>query len=92
MEDYSLRVTAAFKAEGVKKGDIVGLLLNNCPQQPCLWLGVGRLGAVIPLINTNQRGNALIHSVNVAKCNYLIFSDEYQSGEIPFCSTALPMS
>ncbi|CAH0603273.1 unnamed protein product [Chrysodeixis includens] len=78
VEDYSLRVTAVLKAQGIKKGDIVGLLVNNCPQQPALWMGIARLGAITPLINTNQRGNALIHSINVAKCDALIFSDEYQ--------------
>ncbi|XP_004929240.1 long-chain fatty acid transport protein 4 isoform X2 [Bombyx mori] len=79
VEDYSLRVTAVLKSQGVKKGDIVGLLFNNCPQMPAVWMGIARLGGVAPLINTNQRGNALLHSINVAKCDYLIFSDEYQS-------------
>ncbi|KAJ0181726.1 hypothetical protein K1T71_002448 [Dendrolimus kikuchii] len=79
VEDYSLRVSAVLKDQGVKKGDIVGLLINNCPQQPALWMGIARLGGVTPLINTNQKGNALIHSINIAKCEYLIFSDEYES-------------
>ncbi|XP_047041487.1 long-chain fatty acid transport protein 4-like [Helicoverpa zea] len=79
VEDYSLRVTAVLKAQGIKKGNIVGLLVNNCPQQPALWMGIARLGAVTPLINTNQRGNALIHSINVAKCDALIISEEYQA-------------
>lgn len=84
MEDFSLRVTAVLKKYGVKKGDIVGLLVNNCPQMPALWLGNVRLGGITPLINTNQRGNALIHSINVAKCDVLIFSSEYQSGRTQF--------
>ncbi|CAF4767741.1 unnamed protein product [Pieris macdunnoughi] len=79
VEDYSLRVTAVLKNQGIKKGNIVGLLTNNCPQMPAIWLGATRLGAVCPLININQRGNALIHSINVAKCDALIFSDEYLS-------------
>lgn len=80
MEDYSLRVTAVLKEQGIKKGDIVGVFVNNCPQLPMLWLGAARLGGVIPLINTNQRGNALLHSIDVAKCDYLIFSEEFLSG------------
>ncbi|KAJ8726236.1 hypothetical protein PYW07_000934 [Mythimna separata] len=79
VEGYSLRVTAVLKAQGIKKGNIVGLLVNNCPQQPALWMGIARLGGITPLINTNQRGKALIHSINVAKCDALIFSDEYQA-------------
>ncbi|KAM3962773.1 long-chain fatty acid transport protein 4 [Aphomia sociella] len=79
VEDFSLRMTAVLKAEGIKKGSIVGMLVNNCPQMPALWLGNARIGVVTPLINTNQRGNALLHSISVAKCDVLIFSDEYQS-------------
>ncbi|CAK1603335.1 unnamed protein product [Parnassius mnemosyne] len=79
VEDFSLRVTAVLKANDIKKGKIVGLLVNNCPQMPALWLGNARLGGITPLINTNLRGNALIHSINIAKCNVLIFSEEYQA-------------
>lgn len=79
VEDYSLRVTAVLKAHGVKKDSLVGVLVNNCPQLPALWLGNGRLGGITPLINTNQRGKALLHSINIAKCDVLIFSEEYQS-------------
>ncbi|KAI5635963.1 AMP-binding enzyme domain-containing protein [Phthorimaea operculella] len=79
VEEFSLRVTAALKAQGVKKGGIVGLLVNNCPQYPAMWMGIARIGAITPLININQKGNALVHSINVAKCDVLIFSDEYQS-------------
>ncbi|XP_061707046.1 long-chain fatty acid transport protein 4-like [Cydia pomonella] len=79
VEDFSLRVTAVLKAQGVKKGGVVGILMSNCPQLPSIWLGAARLGAVCPLINTNQRGNALIHSVNVANCDVVIFSEEYQT-------------
>ncbi|XP_023953003.1 long-chain fatty acid transport protein 4 [Bicyclus anynana] len=79
VENYSLRVSAVLKSFGVKKGDIVGLLMNNCAQMPAMWLGNARLGGITPFINTNQRGKALIHSINVAKCDVLIFSDEYQS-------------
>ncbi|KAG7311656.1 hypothetical protein JYU34_002710 [Plutella xylostella] len=79
VEDFSLRVTAVLKAQGYKKGSVVGLLVNNSPQLPALWLGNARLGHVTPLINTNQRGSALIHSINVAKCDVVIYSDEFQS-------------
>ncbi|CAH0404707.1 unnamed protein product [Chilo suppressalis] len=79
VEDFSLRMTAIMKAQGVKKGDIVGIFVTNCPQLPAMWMGNARLGAITPLINTNQRGNALLHSINVAKCNILIYSEDLQS-------------
>lgn len=80
MEDYSLRATAVLKAEGIKRGDTVAVMIGNCPEMPAIWLGATRLGAVSPLINTNQTGNTLLHSINIAKCDAVIYSDEFQAG------------
>lgn len=86
IEEFSLRVTAVLKAQGVTKGQTVALLVTNCPQYPALWLGIGRLGAITPLINTNQRGRTLLHSINVAECSAVIYSEEFQSGKFFVCS------
>ncbi|CAH0603274.1 unnamed protein product [Chrysodeixis includens] len=77
VEDYSLRSSAVLKSEGVKRGDTVAVMIGNCPEMPAIWLGATRLGAVAPLINTNQTGNTLLHSINVAKCDVVIYSDEF---------------
>ncbi|XP_063838763.1 long-chain fatty acid transport protein 4-like [Ostrinia nubilalis] len=78
VEEFSLRTSAVLKAEGVKKGDMVGLMMSNCPELPAIWLGVTRLGAVVPLLNTNQTGKTLLHSINISKCNIVIYGDEYE--------------
>ncbi|KOB79132.1 Fatty acid transport protein [Operophtera brumata] len=67
VEQFSLRVSALLKSKGIKRGDTVGVMLNNCPELPAIWVGAARIGAVCPLINTNQTGNTLLHSVNIAK-------------------------
>lgn len=82
MEDYSLRVTSVLRAQEIRKGQIVGLLVTNSPQFPALWLGIARLGAITSLINTNQKGNVLMHSINIADCDVLIFSEEFEPGKI----------
>ncbi|KAG6465913.1 hypothetical protein O3G_MSEX015493 [Manduca sexta] len=79
VEDYSLRVTAVLKAQGVKRGDVVAVMMNNYPEMPAIWLGVTRIGAVSPLINTHQAGNTLLHSINVAKCDIVIYGSEFQT-------------
>lgn len=81
MEQFSLRVSAVLKAQGVKRGDTVGIMLNNCPELPAIWVGVARIGGVSPLINTNQAGNTLLHSVNIAKCDVVIYGKEFQEGK-----------
>ncbi|XP_026324359.1 long-chain fatty acid transport protein 4-like [Hyposmocoma kahamanoa] len=78
VEDYSLRVTSVLRALEIRKGQVVGMLVSNCPQFPALWLGNARLGAITPLINTNQRGSALLHSITIASCDVLIFSEEFE--------------
>ncbi|XP_045542356.1 long-chain fatty acid transport protein 4 isoform X1 [Papilio machaon] len=77
IEDFSLKVSAALKSKGVKRGDTVAVMAGNYPEMPAMWLGVARLGAIAPLINTNQTGNTLLHSINVAKCNFVIYCSEF---------------
>ncbi|CAB3249823.1 unnamed protein product [Arctia plantaginis] len=79
VEEYSLRVSAALKSRGVKRGDIVAVMIGNCPEMPSIWLGATRIGAICPLINTNQTGNTLLHSINIAKCNVVVYSDEFET-------------
>ncbi|XP_050675995.1 long-chain fatty acid transport protein 4-like [Leptidea sinapis] len=77
VEDFSLRVSAVLKAQGVKRGDIVAVMASNYPEMPSMWAGITRLGAIAPLINTNQTGNTLLHSINIAKCDYFIYGSEF---------------
>ncbi|XP_058455235.1 long-chain fatty acid transport protein 4 isoform X2 [Malaya genurostris] len=73
VSDYSNRVANVFHTHGYKHGDIVGLLLENRPEFVATWLGLSKLGIVIPLINNNLRKNTLLHSITVAKCNALLY-------------------
>lgn len=47
---------------------------------PAIWLGVARLGGIIPLINTNQKGHTLIHSINIVNCDAVIYGTEFEEG------------
>lgn len=69
------------RAKGVKKDVVVGVMMSNSPELPATWLGITRLGAVAPLINTNQTGKTLLHSINVAKCDIVIYGEEYEKGK-----------
>ncbi|XP_062564532.1 long-chain fatty acid transport protein 4-like isoform X1 [Armigeres subalbatus] len=75
VSDYSNRVANVFHTHGYKRGDVVGLLLENRPEFVATWLGLSKLGIVIPLINHNLRKNALLHSITVAKCSALVFGE-----------------
>jgi fatty-acyl-CoA synthase len=53
-------------AEGLAKGDAVALMAGNSPDYMALWLGLSSVGIVVALINTNLRGDALVHSLGAA--------------------------
>jgi fatty-acyl-CoA synthase len=63
-------------AQGVKKGDVVLLLMENRPEYLFAWLGVVKLGGVVALINTNLRGPALAHCVAIANARHAIVGIE----------------
>lgn len=80
MEEYSNRMANVFKSHGYKKGDVIALFLENKPEFICTWLGLAKLGVIVPLINTNQRLNSLVHSITIAKSQAVIFGTELSEG------------
>ncbi|XP_012262719.1 long-chain fatty acid transport protein 4-like [Athalia rosae] len=73
VEDYSNKIATVFKTHGYRKGDAVALLLENRPEFVAIWLGLSKLGVIVPLINTNLKKTSLLHSINVANCQALIY-------------------
>ncbi len=53
-------------------GDVVVLLMANCPEYLAVWLGLTRLGVIVALANTNLTGAALAHCIGVAAPKRLI--------------------
>jgi acyl-CoA synthetase (AMP-forming)/AMP-acid ligase II len=53
----------------------VALLMSNCPAYVAAWLGASRCGASVALINTNQRGRALEHSLEISGAEVVIVED-----------------
>ena len=54
-------------ASGIQKGDTVCLLMPSRPDYIAAWLGIGKVGGVVALINTKLVGQSLAHCVNVAR-------------------------
>ena len=59
-------------AEHVAKGDVVALLMPNCPEYMAVWLGISRVGGVVALININLTGPALAQCINIVKPKHVI--------------------
>ena len=65
-------------------GDVVCLLMPNCPDYLAIWLGLTRAGVVVALLNTNLTGTALAHSINIVGPRYVIVA----SALLPAAATA----
>jgi fatty-acyl-CoA synthase len=62
-------------AQGLKEGDAVALLMGNCAEYMCVWLGLTRMGATVALANTNLAGAALLHSINIVAPKLIIVDE-----------------
>ncbi len=59
-------------AESLGAGEVVCLLLPNCPEYVAIWLGIISIGGVVALVNTNLRGEALLHAFTTAAPKHVI--------------------
>ena len=73
-------------AQGVAKGDVVGLLMPNRPEYLAIWLGVTRVGGIVALLNTNLVGQSLAHCIQAVSAKHLIVAAELSDA----LETALP--
>ena len=60
------------RAQGVGKGDVIALLMTNRPDFLAIWLGFAKIGAATALLNTNQTGAGLAHSVKVVGARWAV--------------------
>lgn len=65
--------------EGVKKKETVIAFLENRPELLFLIAACAKIGAVTSLINPNQRGKTLVHSLELAKSKYFFIGEELVS-------------
>jgi len=63
--------------QNLGKGDVVGLMMPNRPEYLAIWLGLSSVGVVVALINTQLRGAALAHCIEVAAPKRVIAAAEY---------------
>jgi len=61
---------------GLKKGDIAVVFMTNRPEIMFAIYGLSKIGVVSSLINTKQRLNPLIHSINIDPGRVFIIGEE----------------
>lgn len=65
VDNYSNRVANFLLESGYRKGDVIAVFSENCPQMVGLWLGMSKVGVVAALINFNLRDIPLAHCIKV---------------------------
>lgn len=74
--ELACQVARYFQKQGYKKGDVVGLVMENRIDYCCYWIGLSMIGVIPALINSNLRQQSLLHTLTVAKCKAVLFSAE----------------
>ncbi|WP_372489545.1 long-chain-acyl-CoA synthetase [Prescottella equi] len=70
------RYADALVQQGVERGDVVGILMKNRPETLLLTLAAVKLGAVAGMLNHNQRGEVLAHSLSLLDSRVLVVGEE----------------
>lgn len=65
--------------KGIKNGETVIAYIENRPELLFLITACAKIGAVISLINPNQKGKVLTHSMELAKSNHFFIGEELVS-------------
>jgi fatty-acyl-CoA synthase len=76
LAEQSNRYTRWALGQGITTGDVVCLLMPNCPQYVAIWVGITHVGGIVSLLNTNLRGDALAHAINIVSPKYIIAAAE----------------
>jgi fatty-acyl-CoA synthase len=76
LADKSNRYSLWALRQGLTAGSVVCLIMPNCPDYIAIWLGITRVGGIVALVNTNLKGQALAHSVNVVAPKHIIVAAE----------------
>lgn len=61
---------------GVRRGDVVGLCVENRPAFLYAWFALAKLGAVAAFLNTNVGGKPLAHALSVTGATRVIVGEE----------------
>jgi fatty-acyl-CoA synthase len=72
--------------EGLSRGDVVALSMENRPEFVGIWLGLSRIGVISALMNTNLTGDRLAHCMREANARHWIVGVELSEAAL----SALP--
>ncbi len=72
LSDQSNRYARWALRQGLVAGDVVCLVMRNCPEYLAIWLGVSHTGCIVALVNSNLVGESLAHAVKIVAPKHVI--------------------
>ncbi len=69
------RVAKSFMEMGIKKGDVVSLLLANTPENVISLYALSKIGAIANMIDLRQKDVKLVHSINSSDSKMVVTTD-----------------
>lgn len=76
LNEWVNRWSNYFLEKGLKQGDVIGISIENRPETMVAVLATVKIGAIASMINTSQRGEVLLHSINLVKPKLMIVGEE----------------
>ena len=64
------------RAQGLARGDVVALCVENRPEYVASWAGLAKLGVTAALVNTHLTGRALAHALITSGARHLVIGEE----------------
>ncbi|EUB87825.1 long-chain-acyl-CoA synthetase [Pseudomonas sp. GM30] len=78
VNQWANRIAHYLSAQGIGKGDVVAVFIENRPELLVTILALAKVGAVSALLNTSQTRHTLIHSVNLVAPVAIVLGEELQ--------------
>src|SRR5699024_8479884 len=75
------RVASWLEDKGIKKGDVVTVMLKNCPAFYELWFACGALGAVLLPVNTVSTASELQYFLEHSESKGMVFHGDLVSND-----------
>lgn len=76
VNQWANRIAHYLIAQGIGKGDVVGVFIENRPELLVTVLAVAKVGAISAMLNTSQTQQALVHSVNLVAPAAIVVGEE----------------
>ncbi|MFJ2282036.1 long-chain-acyl-CoA synthetase [Pseudomonas sp. NPDC087803] len=76
VNQWANRIAHCLSAQGIGKGDVVAVFIENRPELLVSILALAKVGAVSALLNTSQTRDTLIHSINLVAPVAIILGEE----------------